>query len=75
MRPTTILVEGVAEIGAGRTVSCCVAEAKPVAETVIVGVPGWESWYWNVADVEPAGMVIGRTAQGIAAGARENAAA
>ena len=28
------------EIGAGRTVSCCVAEAKPAAETVSVGGAG-----------------------------------
>ena len=42
-------VLGVSEIGPGRIVSCCVAEGKPAAEAVSVGVPGWVSVYSNVA--------------------------
>ena len=70
VRPTTILVEGVAEIGAGRTISCWLVVANPAAETVIVGVPGCVSWYWNVAEAAPWGIVTVEPVKRIAAGAR-----
>ena len=44
---------------AGLTVSFCVAEARPPAEAVIVGVPIDVSEYWKLTVLVPAGMVIG----------------